>query len=521
MPYLSSIDDIVVSLSKSKENLLLFCGAGISINSGIPSAIPLLENLLDCLQIEKLDKAKLIKENTTLAMPFEAFCEVFLENSTEQQFLNIFTNGEPNTTHFFLEKCYNKKILKEIYTTNFDLLIEKAFALNKSQLKVFSNEDSFQDVNSFFDGCKLIKVHGSIDELESLRTTVAKIANRKLSSARDKIIEKAFNSTEKNTKVLIIGYSCSDIFDIIPKIEKIFNPKSQVFLLEHDGEIINQSDVILEKISIKAINNPFVGYSGIRIKVNTDYFIKWFWEKIDIDYKYTQPELKDWKHYITEWSDSFKEEYTKSSIIGQLFYQISDYSNALKYHQKAFNTSKSARGKGASLSNIGLINHDLKQYTLALENHMKANSLFLSISFLYGIAASFTNMGYAYIYIPDKIKAILNLKKSLRISRKNSFRENKKCESDALCNLGLLYEKNGEYANALYYYFETLEIDKLGNKLGEAQSFSDIGRVFLLLKNNKKSLFYFKKSFDIATKLGTVSLIKYSETQITYIKSLS
>lgn len=516
-----AVDDLINELSKSDRSLTIFCGAGVSINSGIPSAIPLLTTILEKLGIDNEDMLNLVRANGTLAMPFEAFFETFLENSSEHQLLNIFQRGAPNTNHFFLLKCFASKIISDIYTTNFDLLIERAFEITKIKLKTFKKEKEFTEVENDTSICKLIKVHGSIDDIDSLRTTLSTISNRKLSLEREVIIERLFSYTPENKKVLIIGYSCSDIFDIIPKIEKIFQAKKEIFLIEHDTLLYKKEDVMIEEISYKENDNPFKKYQGRRIKVNTNAFVKWFWGKIDSDYKEKKTLDDSWVSDINNWLHSFPEEYTKSSVIGQLFYQISNFKAALKYHRKAFDLStKSERGQGASLSNIGLIYHDLKQYEMALENHQKANKIFYKIGFHYGLAASYTNMGYAYIYIPNKIKSILNLKKSLQVSRKMSFRENKKCESDALCNLGLLYEKNEEYNSALYYYFETLEIDKLGNPHGESQLLSDIGRVYLFLKEYKKSLYYFKKSFSIATKLGAISVIKYSEMQIQKITDI-
>lgn len=510
------IDDILSELSKQDQNLILFCGAGISINSAIPTVVPLLNKTLDLLEMEAEDKVKLVSNDGKLAIPFEMFFDIFLENTNEHQILNIFKDGEPSTTHFFALKCCQLNIVNEVYTTNFDLLIEKAFEVGHVSLEVLRNESSFSKIETSLSKYRLIKIHGSIDDLESIRTTLRTIANQQLSKDREKIIERVFGTKDGAKRVLILGYSCSDVFDIIPKIEKIFKPKVKVFLVEHN-KIADKGSVIIESIKGKPSDNPFKKFKGLSIKVDTDEFIKWFWENIDTDYHSVISHNSLWVNHVSDWVSSFHSPYLKSSIIGQIFYRIGNYGAALKYHDKALAVSKDKRdkGEGASYSNIGLIYHDLKDYNKAIFHYEKANGIFNDIHYTFGIVATYTNMGYAYIYLPNKIKAILNLKKALGICRNTDFREKRVCESDALCNLGLLYEKSGEYSNAVYYYSLTLEIDKEGNKHGEANTLSDLARVYKLLGKSEESIKLFKKSNDLALKLGIQTLINYTTDQLT------
>lgn len=515
------IDNTINDLSKKEGKLVIFCGAGISINSGLPAAIPILDEVLNKLEIDIEDKDTLIRPDWSLAMPFEMFFETFLENTNEHQVLDIFKDGKPSTNHLLISKCHQHKLLHEVYTTNFDLLIEKAFAANKEDLLVFRDEESFSTVDIASKNCKLIKVHGSIDNIESIRTTLSTITRKSLNKEREKVLDRIFAAEDSGRQILILGYSCSDIFDIVPKIEKVFKPQVTIYLIEHNRYIEEKGSVIIEDISLKKENNPFKNYKGKRIKVNTDSFVQWLWDSIDSDYVKITDFNDNWKKHVEQWIKRFHSRYLKFTIIGQLFYRITNYTLALKYHQKALDTNEDSnkRGEGASYSNMGLIYHDLKEYDKAILNFEKASKLFSEVeNFHYGKAATFTNLGYSYIYLPNKIKALINLKKSLLISRKQEFREKKLCESDALCNLGLLYEKSGEYENAIYYYSLTLDIDKQGNKSGEAQTLSDMGRVYKLKGNLKESLRLFKASNEIAFKVGIQSLLVYTSQQIDEIK---
>lgn len=511
------IDEIINELSIKDNGLVIFCGAGISINSGLPAAIPLIDEVLNQLEIDTSDKLQLIHPDWSLAMPFEMFIEIFLGNTDEHQILEIFNDGSPSTNHFFISKCHSVKILNEVYTTNFDLLIEQAFNVNKKGILTFKTEESFSSIEFSTEKCKLIKIHGSIDDIESIRTTLSTITKKSLTQEREKVINRIFSEAGSNKRILILGYSCSDIFDIVPRIEKIYNPQVRIYFIEHCRLINKKEEVIIEEILQKEENNPFKKYKGKRIKVNTDSFVKWFWKTIDKDYAYISQINDNWKIHINNWIKGFHSEYLKATIIGQLFFRVSNFDLALKYHQRALtiNNGKSKRGEGASYSNIGLIYHSKKEYDKAIENFKKASTIFNDIeNFFFGQAAAYTNLGYTYIYKYNKIQAIINLKKSLLLSRREDFREKRLCEADALSCLGLLYEKQGNLNDSLYYYSLTLEIDKEGNKSGEAQTLSDMARVYRLSGRLKKSLQLFKAANEIARKLGMQTLISYTQEQI-------
>src|ERR1700709_2622375 len=98
----NSINDVVQYLSQPKKSLTIFCGAGISINSGLPPAIGLLDKILIQLNIDLADKDLLIRPDWTLAIPFELFFETFLDNNDDHSVLDLFKAGEPSTTHLFL-----------------------------------------------------------------------------------------------------------------------------------------------------------------------------------------------------------------------------------------------------------------------------------------------------------------------------------------------------------------------------------------------------------------------------------
>ena len=125
----------------------IFCGAGISRNSGLPLANDLKQSILGKLPIDKKDIDEVMNSN----LPFEAFMEILSENTNISKIIDIFKRGEPNTNHIMIARFCKKGYLRTIFTTNFDLLIENA--LEKEGLrenvdfKRYFNEEHFSEID--------------------------------------------------------------------------------------------------------------------------------------------------------------------------------------------------------------------------------------------------------------------------------------------------------------------------------------------------------------------------------------
>jgi NAD-dependent SIR2 family protein deacetylase len=218
--------------------LAIFCGAGISKNSGLPLANELKQSILEKLLIDKKGMDEVMNSN----LPFEAFMESLSENSDITKILKIFREGNPNRNHILIAKLANNGSLKAILTTNFDLLIEKAFKKEGLQenvdFKRYYNEEHFAQIDSdeLTDKIGIFKIHGSADDMDSIRTTLKVVASKVLSDRRMRPIKYLFSSG-KHKKVLILGYSCSDVFDITPQIQSIVANQKEIIFIEHDNRV--------------------------------------------------------------------------------------------------------------------------------------------------------------------------------------------------------------------------------------------------------------------------------------------
>ena len=260
---------------KEKE-FAVFCGAGISRNSGLPLANELKHYILEKLPIDNQDTEEIMNSN----LPFEAFMETLSENSDISIILNTFKDGETDTNHILMAKLAKNGYLKTIFTTNFDLLIEKA--LRKEGLKkgkdfeVYYDENQFSKVDfNILNKISIFKIHGSIDNINSIRTTMKAVASKILSDQRMKVINYIF-STGYHKKVLILGYSCSDEFDITPQIQSIEENQKEIIFVEHSKEKKEE----IGDIKTKDFKNPFKKFLGSRIKHHTDDFIRDLWNSL-------------------------------------------------------------------------------------------------------------------------------------------------------------------------------------------------------------------------------------------------
>jgi NAD-dependent SIR2 family protein deacetylase len=263
-------DQIIDKIGKSikEHDAAIFCGAGISLHSGLPLVSDLIKKILAVIDLHEKDASIILNSN----IPFEFFIETIRNEVCVDEILEIFNKGKPNTNHELIAELVKSGFIKTILTTNFDLLIEKALKSRGLQKEidfdVFSSDEEFGKVNWNDNKIKIIKVHGCISNKSEMAVTLDAVASKTVCVNKNNII-KNFFSKDVNPNVIVIGYSCSDLFDISPQIELIEEKTSELFFIEH---VTNSSICTIEDISLKDYKNPFKTFSGKRINVDSDYF---------------------------------------------------------------------------------------------------------------------------------------------------------------------------------------------------------------------------------------------------------
>lgn len=97
-----------IAKSISGKNISIFCGAGISFNSGLPLATDLVKNILAALDIKEADASIILNSN----IPFEFFIETIRNEVSVDEILEIFSNGEPNTNHELIAELVKAGFIK-------------------------------------------------------------------------------------------------------------------------------------------------------------------------------------------------------------------------------------------------------------------------------------------------------------------------------------------------------------------------------------------------------------------------
>jgi len=208
------ISEIVESIEQ--KELVIFCGAGISYNSGLPVVAQFIPYVLMQLNdvsaetinqineelwrisnyeerqkrlIEKVSEVTEIPEKAITKLfynfPFEAFIELIQAASNVYPLYDIYdadkpesNSVKPNNNHILLARLLKGGKLKAVVTTNFDQLIEKALALEPQPIREgmdyvpFYQENDFGKINWEDDGILLVKLHGSVHDKKNLSITI-------------------------------------------------------------------------------------------------------------------------------------------------------------------------------------------------------------------------------------------------------------------------------------------------------------------------------------------------------------
>jgi hypothetical protein len=143
-------DDFLHSFSRSllNKNATIFCGAGLSIPSGLPSWDILLKKMR-----KELELPNSFQDLPLLAQYYVAHIAGGRQVLEETIRKSLSLEYEPNINHYLISKLP----LDEIWTTNYDTLIEQVITNHH----VFSTDESLLDDKRFEDTA-IIKIHGNI-----------------------------------------------------------------------------------------------------------------------------------------------------------------------------------------------------------------------------------------------------------------------------------------------------------------------------------------------------------------------
>jgi SIR2-like domain len=209
------IVQLAASALPGEKKYILFAGAGVSKDAGVPTAWDLMletAKLLYCADgcsgspsTSELSEWFLSSKYAATSYA-DLIGTVYPSHPEQQAFLARFLSGyKPGESHKLIAELVRREIIRAIVTTNFDSFIEQALEALQIPVQVISNDDDLEHSEPLIH-CKAIRVykpHGTLGR-GALRNTPEDL--KQLSKGMEDELVRVLGEHG----VLIVGYSGSD-----------------------------------------------------------------------------------------------------------------------------------------------------------------------------------------------------------------------------------------------------------------------------------------------------------------------
>lgn len=224
---------------------------------------------------------------------------------------------------------------------------------------------------------------------------------------------------------------------------------------------------------------------------NVSEAIKFSWEALAI-----RKELGDYLNIILSYSN-----------LGGYYTKISDYTLALENYLKALQIAEENQNErwiGTSKMNIGTIYHYLKEDDKALNFYLQALDQ-ISESDPLTLSKLYNNIALSYKRLGEHQNSIDYHYKSLELNKKyNHVRS----MATSYTNIGSIHSDMGNYDHAIEYLHKALPIyQKLNFKFGLCSIYNNLGAVYMRSNRLDQALEYAMIAYDLVHELGAKSQI--------------
>jgi len=495
-----SIRDLFTPESK----LTFIVGAGCSVDQ--PTCLlpgrPIMNAIINFMcakpEINKIKNLEMLR----LEQVIEIYQDYVDKDFILWEFFEL--NDKPNMNHFYLAEMIKKGNF--VITTNNDFLIEHALLQlgipKEDIIPVITKEDfkRYDDPKGLTKNGKkvLYKMHGSTKNIitgEKTRDSLI-ITTRDLGSNKEGINvfqlepfkQPAFKNLTTNRSLVVMGYSGSDDFDIIPAmkvlkhvqdiiwINYVHNDEGKELIVEIEPEKI-ENNICLTKIDqfLVELKHMVSADHVFRVDVNYNRMVKeLITSKIKVSSENFSIDLYEWLSFHKEIKPP--DVYMKLYIPYKLYYNFGIYDNGMICSEKILHLAEESGNQGwEALAHkcIGEIYHIQGNYPKALKQFEKA----------------------------------LRINEHLVEQRSNTDREAIRRHfreiADIWNNIGEILRIRGDFHESLKRYEEALEIDeKLGDLMGKAKCLRGIASIHFIQGNYSEALNRYEESLIIAEKLG-------------------
>jgi len=334
------------------EKIGFFVGAGISIQppASLPAAWEIKEKLLDALNPENSASSafslflKQMNDNSAKSPEAERLSEMMLEHilhlineidlnqnnqdeSLVYKAIRLLDIRQPdilrrraNHNHFTLAHLLIRNKIPIILTTNFDWQIE----------------DAYTELLPGHVCDRLIKLHGDIRDIESIKTTLPKVV-APLQGPHRRQLEEVL----QKYSLCLVGYSGRDL-DISVVLKE--SESNEFYWLVHPNE------------KKERIDNLLAAYNAKRIHI-IPYDLNLFLNRVGELNEFPSSNIDDsrplsyddhwseWSHELSQWQKTF--------VVGRLYQELGLRNDELRYFHASKNASTNCRERSLSLYRIG------------------------------------------------------------------------------------------------------------------------------------------------------------------------
>ena len=333
--------------------------------------------------------------------------------------------------------------------------------------------------------------------------TIKNIASQRKLASRTKCISDFFTTKGNHLKILIMGYSASDIFDIVPVLEKVRRTDKSIFYLNHG--VLSVFDKLNNVKSVRNIDenfNPFKNWGDDHfwMTFNTNLLVadgtvvdgsnKFKWKKwVD---RYVRELPKGEKEFLS--AKLFRSgSPTRGSLTEKNALEIS-----LKYYRqsrKIYKLLNNVIGLANCYNNMANILKDMGKLKGSLELHKKASKLFKNQGEYMKLAWSYGNQANIHRRLGNHIQAMRFHKKALKFFKDIGHMES---VSKSYGNIALVHKDNKDYRLSVSYHQKEARIcNKIGDLEGLAKSFYNQANVLIFLRKYDRALHLFDKAIKI------------------------
>ena len=397
-------------------------------------------------------------------------------------------------------------------TTNFDFLIEYALlqlGTGKDEILPVITKADYQNYSSpkelLSEGKKtLYKIHGSTKNIvseentkDSLVTTIQALGSHKVGEnvfQVEPFKRLLFENNSNGRYLVVMGYSGSDDFDIIPTLKVLKNLRNIIWInysqninmgREKIHEIDSNTDRSLDKLDknlrkitqilleIRQENHADHVY---RVDVNTTEMVKNLLKsKLELSSTNFFIESGDWLENNIKVPDIMMKYY----IPYRIYDDFGFYDDALRCSKKILllaKKSKNEHWKASVLNNMGEIYRAQGSYLKALKRFEEALKIAEQLGDLSYKATFLNNIGRIYYTQGSYPEALKHFEEALQIAEELGDSIGKAIR---LNNIGNIYHDQGNYPEAFKRYEEAMQTDEqLENLREKATCFNNIGAIY-------------------------------------------